>query len=36
MAVRTDPDGVCPLCKAPYDDHGDWKNWPKLKCKENK
>lgn len=36
MAVRTDPEGICGLCKQPYDDHANWSKWPDLKCPEKK
>lgn len=32
MAVRTDPDGICGLCKQPFDDHSNFEKWPDLKC----
>jgi hypothetical protein len=33
MAVRTDPDGICPLCKRPLDDHDNWLSG-KPECKK--
>lgn len=37
MPTKTSPDGICGLCKRPFDDHPHFvKSYPNIKCPEQK